>query len=86
MNVAILPGRKPNGNTISSPTNITTGWPNYGPGTEIEKEIAKLQYYTEQADELVEIGETLEIEIATKRVEVIQNKITQSTGQVEEMN
>eukprot|EP00795_Rhopilema_esculentum_P006372 gene6372-biopygen7981 len=58
---------------------------NLGPEIDIEKEIAKLNYYTEQTDELIEIGDTVEMEIATNRVKVIHNKIIDLTGRIEEM-
>ena len=56
-----------------------------GKEIDIGKEIAKLEYYVEQADELTETGDTIEMEIATKRVEVIHNKILYLTGQVKEI-
>ena len=67
-------------------TETTTGdGENLGPEIDIGKEIAKLNYYTEQADELIEIGDAIEMEIATNRVKVIHNKIIELTGKVEEM-
>ena len=56
-----------------------------GPEIDIGKEIAKLNYYTEQSDELIEIGDAIEMEIATNSVKVIHNKIIELTGKVEEM-
>ena len=53
--------------------------------TKLRKEIAKLNYYTEQADELIEIGDAIEMESATNRVKVIHNEIIELTGKVEEM-
>ena len=71
--------------TTSPTETITEDGQCLGPEIDIGKEINKLQYYTEQADELIEIGDTIEMEIATKRVEVIHNKIINLTGQIEEM-
>ena len=46
------------------PTETTTGdGENLGPEIDIGKEIAKLNYYTEQADELIEIGDAIEMEL-----------------------
>ena len=54
---------------------ITRDGQNVGPEMEIEKEIAKLNYYTEQVDELIETGDTIEMEIATKKVKAIHTTI-----------
>jgi len=71
--------------TTSLTETITEDGQCLGPEIDIGKEINMLQYYTEQADELIGIGDTIEMEIATKRVEVIHNKIIHLTGQIEEM-
>eukprot|EP00795_Rhopilema_esculentum_P015931 gene15931-biopygen5314 len=81
------PARTHTGRIMANPsTETATGdGQNLGPGIDIEKEIAKLNYYTEQTDELIEIGDTVEMEIATNRVKVIHNKIIDLTGRIEEM-
>ena len=53
--------------------------------SDIQKEIAKLDYYTEQVDELIEIEDYKEMNVITSRVEVIQNRISDLTGKIEEM-
>ena len=53
--------------------------------SDIQKEIAKLDYYTEQVDELFETEDYKEMEVITSRVEVIQNRISDLIGKIEEM-
>ena len=53
--------------------------------SDIQKEIAKLDYYTEQVDELIEIEDYKEMKVITSRVEVIQNRISDLIGKIEEM-
>ena len=43
---------------------------------EIEKEITKLTYFTDQTDELLEGNDYREIEIVTNRIEQIHGKIS----------
>ena len=45
--------------------------------SEIEKEIAKLNYYTEQVDELIESGDLKEIKLVACRVEIIVDRLSQ---------
>ena len=51
----------------------------------IEKEITKLKYYLEPADELIECGDHLEIEISIKQGTRIINKIMDLILQLEGM-
>ena len=53
--------------------------------SDIQKEIAKLDYYTEQVDELIETEDYKEMKVITSRVEVIQNRISDLIGKIEEM-
>ena len=53
--------------------------------SDIQKEIAKLDYYTEHVDELIETGDYKEMKVITSRVEVIQNRISDLIGKIEEM-
>eukprot|EP00795_Rhopilema_esculentum_P000677 gene677-biopygen7196 len=52
---------------------------------EIEKEITKLTYFTEQTNELLEGKDYREIEIVTKRIEQIHGKISDLILQFEEL-
>ena len=51
---------------------------------EIDKEIAKLSYFLEETDELIELRDYTEIENIKKRAEKIINKLSDIVAQVEE--
>ena len=53
--------------------------------SDIQKEIAKLDYYTGQVDELIETEDYKEMKVITSRVEVIQNRISDLIGKIKEM-
>ena len=53
--------------------------------SDIQKKIAKLDYYTEQVDELIETEDYKEMKVITSRVEGIQNRISDLIGKIEEM-
>ena len=53
--------------------------------SDTQKEIAKLDYYTEQVDELIETEDYKEIKVITSRAGVIQNRISDLIGKIEEM-
>ena len=53
--------------------------------SDIQKEIAKLNYYTKQVDELTETEDYKEMKVITSREEVIQNRISDLIGKIEEM-
>ena len=53
--------------------------------SDIQKDIAKLDYYTEQVDELIEIEDYKEMKVITSRVEVVQNRISDLIGKIEDI-
>ena len=53
--------------------------------SDIQKEIEKLDYHTEQLDELIEIEDYNEMKVITSRVEVVQNRISDLIGKIEEI-
>ena len=53
--------------------------------SDIQKEIAKLDYYTEQVDELIECEDYKEMKVISSRVDVIQNRISDLIGKIEEI-
>ena len=53
--------------------------------SDMQKKTAKLHYYTEQVDELIEIEDYKEMKVITSILEVILNRISDLIGKIEKM-